>query len=164
MSQKINAAMIAVMKKVEAIGKDQRNQQQGFQFRGIDQCYNELHNLLAEEGIITLPIVEDSKTEERAKPDGRALRFTVTTVTYRFMADDGSYVDCKMIGEGMDSGDKSASKSVAIAHKYALLQTFLIPTQEQKDPDYETHEVRSRTTKDPNAELQMEGSKTRQSW
>ena len=46
-----------------------------------------------------------------------------------------------VVGEGMDSGDKAANKAMAIAHKYALLQTFCIPTEEQKDPDAETHDV-----------------------
>jgi len=110
-------------------------------------------------------VVESFTTDERATKTGGCLRFTVTKVTYRFMADDGSSVDCAMIGEGMDSGDKSASKSVAIAHKYALLQTFLIPTQELKDPDYDSHDVQPKTsTTDPNLELQAAAAKSKQVW
>jgi hypothetical protein len=45
-----------------------------------------------------------------------------------------------MIGEAMDSGDKSSNKAMSVAHKYAFLQVFAIPTEEQKDPDGETHE------------------------
>lgn len=156
---KIHTALIAVMKKIGAIGKDQRNQQQGFQFRGIDQIYNELHNLLADEGVITLPKAGTPITEERLSKEGKALRFVQVPMTYIFMADDGSTVECTTIGEGMDSGDKATTKAEAIAHKYALLQTFLIPTEEQKDPDYESHEVRGKTSRDPNAELQMAGAK-----
>ena len=30
---------------------------------------------------------------------------------------------------------------MAVAHKYALLQAFMVPTEEQKDPAAEVHEV-----------------------
>lgn len=162
---KIHTALMEIMKECPAIGKGERNQQQGFMFRGIDTIYAELHNLFVKHGVISLPIAEETKTEERQTKTGSCLRFTVTKVTYRFMADDGSSVDCTMIGEGMDSGDKSASKSVAIAHKYALLQTFLIPTSEPKDPDYDSHEVAPKSQAprqpltDPNELLQQEAAK-----
>jgi hypothetical protein len=41
----------------------------------------------------------------------------------------------------MDSGDKSSNKAMSVAHKYALLQAFCIPTKDIDDPDAETHEV-----------------------
>lgn len=157
---KIHTAIIEVMQKIEAIGKDQRNQQQGFQFRGIDQCYNELHDILAEAGIVTLPVAGTPITQERVNKNGTALRFVQLPMTYKFMADDGSSVECTVVGEGMDSGDKATTKAMAIAHKYALIQTFLIPTQEQKDPDYESHEVRG----NPNAELQSLSNKKQNDW
>lgn len=161
---KIHTALISIMKKIEAIGKDQRNESQGFKFRGIDQIYNELHNILAEEGVITLPEAGTPINEERTNAKGTVLRFVQVPMTYTFMADDGSSVTCSTIGEGMDSGDKATTKSMAIAHKYALLQTFLIPTEEQKDPDFESHEVKPKTTKDPNAELQAAGKKNNDNW
>jgi hypothetical protein len=142
--KKIHAAMSAVMKKIGAIGKDQRNQQQGFVFRGIDQVYNQLHDIMADEGIVTLPKAGELFTEERTNAKGTVMRFVQLPMTYTFMADDGSSVECTTVGEGMDSGDKATTKAQAIAHKYALLQTFLIPTEEQKDPDYESHDVKPR--------------------
>jgi len=44
----------------------------------------------------------------------------------------------------MDSGDKASNKAFAIAHKYALLQAYMIPTADMVDPDAETHEVQAR--------------------
>ena len=46
-----------------------------------------------------------------------------------------------MVGEAMDSGDKGMNKAYSIALKYALFQAFLIPTEELKDPDSETHNI-----------------------
>lgn len=44
-----------------------------------------------------------------------------------------------MIGEAMDSGDKSCNKAMSAAQKYAFLQIFCIPTEEPKDTENETH-------------------------
>jgi hypothetical protein len=139
--------LIAVMRDIPAIGKDSRNQSQGFNFRGIDSVYNDLNAVLAKHGVVTLPMAGTPTIEERTNAKGTVLRFVSLPMTYRFLAEDGSYQDCTTIGEGMDSGDKGTNKAMAIAHKYALLQTFLIPTEEQKDPDYETHEVVARPSK-----------------
>ena len=45
---KIHIAMVAVMKTVNAISKDKKNQQQGFIYRGIDDVYGELHHRMAD--------------------------------------------------------------------------------------------------------------------
>ncbi len=41
----------------------------------------------------------------------------------------------------MDSGDKGCNKCMSIAHKYALLQCFMIPTEDLADPDAESHQL-----------------------
>jgi hypothetical protein len=48
----------------------------------------------------------------------------------------------------MDSGDKASNKAQAVAHKYALLQVFCIPTDDLKDPEYDNHELKP-ITKEP---------------
>lgn len=130
-----------VMRSLEAIGKDRRNAAQGFQFRGIDDIYNELHQHLAKHGVFTVPTVLSERTEERTTKSGGALLYRILRISYRFFAVDGSSIEATVIGEGMDSGDKSANKAMAVAHKYALLQVFAIPTVDAKDPDEETHAV-----------------------
>jgi hypothetical protein len=148
MEGKIYAAMAAIMKETDAIGKDQRNQQQGFQYRGIDDVYNAMHHVLAKHGVFMTPEVLDKSREERTNAKGTVLAFTIMRMKYTFYAEDGSSVSCTVEGEGMDSGDKSSNKAMAVAHKYAMLQTFCIPTAEQKDPDAEVHEVRPHTNSD----------------
>lgn len=133
--------MANAMMEIGAITKDRINQQQGFKFRGIDDVYNELHDILARHRIFTIPEVLEDRTEERTTRNGSALIYRILTIKYTFFADDGSNVSCIVIGEGMDSGDKASNKAMSIAHKYALFQTFLIPTEEEKDPDAEAHEV-----------------------
>jgi len=133
--------MAKVMFEVDAIGKDKTNQQQGFKYRGIDQVYNALNPILAKNAIFTLPKVLNNERDERINKNGTTLFYARITMEYTFYTVDGSSVSCSVIGEGMDSGDKATNKAMAIAHKYALLQTFCIPTEDMPDPDSEVHEI-----------------------
>lgn len=140
MSQ-IHEKIIAILADSEAIGKDRRNQQQGFNFRGIDDVYNSLHPLLAKHGVFSTTEVLGERSEERQTAKGGTLIYRILTVKFTFYTADGSHVESVIIGEGMDSGDKASNKAMAIAHKYALLQLLAIPTEDAKDPDAESHEV-----------------------
>lgn len=127
--------MIDVMAKVPAIGKDKRNTQQGFNFRGIDQVMNALQNILPEVGVFYLPEVLESQREVRETKNGGKNTFTTLKVRYTFFAADGSSVSCVVQSEGMDSADKSSNKAMSGACKYALFQAFNIATEEMIDPD-----------------------------
>lgn len=126
------------MKEVGAIGKTSRNQQQGFMYRGIDAVYNALNPVMAKYGLFICPEILDHKREERTTTKGAVLTYTILTVRYTVYAPDGSSISLTVVGEGMDSGDKSTNKAMSIAMKYAMFQLFLIPTEELKDPDAET--------------------------
>jgi hypothetical protein len=132
-------SMVAIMTDIDAVGKNQKNQQQGFKFRGIDDVYNAVHPILAKHGVFTVPTVLNERTEERQTQRGGNLIYRILTMKYTFFASDGSYFETTVIGEGMDSGDKAANKAMAVAHKYALLQALCIPTEDMVDPDSETH-------------------------
>ncbi len=134
---KICKQMALVMADIQAIGKNGENVKQRFAFRKIDDIYNSLHSILSNHGVFTLPEVIDFKREEKQTQSGSVMTYTVSRVKYHFYADDGSHIESVLIGEGADVGDKSASKSLAMAHKYALTQAFLIPTDEP-DPDSQT--------------------------
>jgi hypothetical protein len=144
----IHEKMVAISKQIGAISKDEKNQQQRFNFRGIDTVYNELHNILAENEVFSLPEVIHQTHEERKTKSGGNLIYRILTIEYTFYASDGSSVTATVIGEGMDSGDKASNKAMSIGHKYALIQAFAIPTQEKKDPDSESHQS-SQPVQDP---------------
>ena len=93
----------------------------------------------------------DQKREERQTNRGGNLIYSVCTVRYTFYAKDGSSVQCVVVGEGMDSGDKATNKAMSIAFKYACFQVFCIPTEEMKDPDTQGHQVtpKSKHTENP---------------
>lgn len=135
----IHAAIIDIMREVEAIGKTRSNDSQKYKFRGIDDVYNALNPLLSKHGVFTVPKVIEERREERQSKGGGTLIWTILKIEYTFFAADGSSVTAVITGEGMDSGDKSANKAMAVAHKYALVQIFSIPTEDLNDPDAESH-------------------------
>jgi len=136
----IYGLMATVLKEVGSIGKGRRNEQQGYKFRGIDDVYEAVHPLFAKHGIFTVPRVLSEDTSERTTASGTVLRFVKLTMAYDFFAPDGSRVTAEMIGEAMDAGDKASNKAMSAAQKYALIQTFCIPTGTTPDADYQTHE------------------------
>ena len=141
----IYQAISGVMADIGAIGKDKKNAQQGFKYRGVDDVMNALQPVMVKHGLFVVPEIIDQKREERQTSRGGNLIYSVCTVRYTFYAKDGSSVQCVVIGEGMDSGDKATNKAMSIAFKYACFQVFCIPTEEMKeiptkmdDPDTES--------------------------
>ena len=132
--------MANILKECKAITKSEKNQQQGFKFRGIDNVMNELHELFARNEVFILQDVKSFETENRQLKSGSMITYTRATITFRYTTTDGSFVETTNVGEAMDTGDKGMNKAMSIALKYSLLQMFLIPTEEQKDPDATTPE------------------------
>jgi len=138
---KIFEAMPKIAAAIGVIGKDRKNPQQGYNFRGIDDVYNAAHDALVENGVFCVPEVLEMIREERQTKSGGTLLYTILKVKYTFYASDGSSVVAVTMGEAMDSGDKSCNKAMSAAQKYAFLQVFAVPTAEPKDTENETHEV-----------------------
>jgi len=150
MSGQIYSSMIKVMRGITHIGKDRKNQQQGFNFRGIDDVMNELHGVMAECGVFVIPEpVGETNVTERTNAKGTVMRYVMQRWQFTFFAEDGSCIVAGAIGESMDSGDKAMNKSMSIALKYVLLQSFMIPTIEDKDPDSQSHELSAKQQKLP---------------
>jgi hypothetical protein len=140
MTTEIYGRMAAVLADVGAIEKTRKNQAQGFQFRGIDDAMNELHGTFAKHSLfLTHEVLEHAMTERETRNGGKSFHH-IAKVRFTFWAPDGSSVQATGVGEAADTGDKGAGKAMAYALKVCLLQTFLIPTEEEKDPDYRVTE------------------------
>lgn len=151
--QETNGPMIytligKAMAEIGAIGKDSTNEQQRYKFRGIDAVYNALNPVMAKYGLFIAPEILEHRREERTttktwngEQKTTVLLYSIITVRYTVYAPDGSFIQTTVIGEGMDSGDKATNKAMSIAMKYAMFQLFMIPTEDLKDPDAESHEV-----------------------
>jgi hypothetical protein len=137
------------------ISKAQKNDQQGYKFRGIDDVLNALAPMLATHGLVILPRVMSRSQTERTTPRGGVLFYTLVEVEFDFVSShDGSRHTVKVFGEAMDSGDKSTNKAMSAAYKYAAFQTFCIPTEGDNDADRTTHEVSPYVTSEQAAEIE----------
>lgn len=138
----ICAAMAAIKRGLVAVAKEKRNEQQNYAFRGIDDVYNALHPLFAEHGVTTPPTVLSRDATERATKSGGVMLHVVLSVEFRFMASDGSaLVVGPVYAEALDTSDKATNKCMSFAHKYAMVQTFGIPTADVAEGDRQTIEL-----------------------
>lgn len=154
---KIYEAIANVMKDVGVVSKGDSNDFDHYKYRGIDAVMNALNPAMIKHHVFVTPTVIDSSREERAGKNGTNMVYTILTVKYTFYTDDGSSVDCVVIGEAMDRSDKSTSKAMSAAFKYACFQTFCIPTEEMIDSETESLEIPSEKRK-PNAPKKVEKS------
>lgn len=136
---------------VTGISKNRKNQQQGYQFRGIDDVYNELNSLLSKHKLVMTPRILSRSVVERQTMKGGALFYVTVEAEFDFIsAEDGSKHTVRTFGEAMDSADKATNKAMSAAYKYAAMMVFCIPTEGDNDADAVTHDVAG---KQPAAEL-----------
>ncbi len=145
--QAINAVQADLAR--DGITKDRRNQQQGYNFRGIDDVYNALAPLLAKHKLCILPRILSREVVERQTMKGNALFYVTVEAEFDFVAsEDGSKHVVRTYGEAMDSADKATNKAMSAAYKYAAFQAFAIPTEGDNDADGTTHEPRPHAATD----------------
>ena len=138
----IHKKIIEVMALVGAISKDRKNDQQGYKFRGIEDVYNEFHPHFAKAGLFSVPRVVSNQQEIFQNKNGTRMTEVVLGVEFDFTASDGSFVTVGPIySQGLDSGDKAYNKAMSAAHKYAFIQLFVIPTEDERDADYSSPTV-----------------------
>lgn len=134
----IYAAMAAILGEIDAIPKNRRNQEQNFQFRGIDDVLNELHGAFKKHKVFVTSELLGRECDPYTTSKGTFMRHWVGTYQFTFHAEDGSSISSVMAGEASDAGDKGLLKTASAAFKMTLLQAFLIATEEEKDPDGQT--------------------------
>jgi hypothetical protein len=136
----IFSALAAVMGDVQQVRKGDRNQTQGYSFRGVDATVNAVGPALRKHGVIVVPLVEHVayntvEVGQRRTP----MRECTVRVRYVFYGPAGDSIECVSAGEAMDSGDKSTPKAMSVAFRVALLQALCIPTDEP-EVDASTYE------------------------
>jgi len=136
----VDQAWNAVMNDVQAIKKGERNQAQGFNFRGVDTVVNAVGPLLRKHGVTVIPTPVDIQFYDYATSRGTAMRNATVKMHYTIRGPGGDTIDGGgAFGEASDAGDKSVSKAQSVAERVFLLQALMIPTDEP-DPDSESHE------------------------
>lgn len=128
-----------VMEDVGAVRKADKNQAQGFNFRGIDAVVNACSPAFRKHGVVCFPNLVRHEHAQVQNTNGKTMAQVTVVVEYHFVAPDGSELVATVAAESMDSGDKATAKAMSVAYRTALLQTLCLPTDEI-DPDAESFE------------------------
>jgi len=141
MNNLIYKKMSDVMKDVGAIGK----------------FVNALYPALTKHGVFMSPratsFTHELKDVVRGSGKAGVDKHVSILMEYDFYAEDGSKVTIGPVpAEGLDSGDKATNKALSAALKYALIQTFSIPTEDMAEADFESPEIGANATKSVKAD------------
>lgn len=132
-------ALNAVMNDVTFIGKNQSNEHQNFDFRGIDDVMQAFGPSLRKHGVIAVPrVLERFEGDKRLK--NSVAKTVDLIVAVDFYGPAGDCVTATVAAEAFDSGDKATAKAMSVALRTAFLQVFCLPTNEP-DPDSYTYEI-----------------------
>lgn len=142
--QAINKVQAELAK--QGIGKDHKNQAQNYKFRSIDDVYNVLSSILAENNLCVLPRILSRDLRLAETKSGGSMHYVTVEAEFDFVSsEDGTKHTVKSYGEAMDSGDKATNKAMSAAYKYAMLMAFSIPTEGDNDPDQSPQEIKKPT-------------------
>lgn len=129
-----------VMDDVRAVGKDSRNTQQNFNFRGIDAVVNALSPVMRKHGLTVRPSnvlsIEHVPFTTKTGTLGVSCR---VLVEYTFTDTSGDSCTSIVAAEANDYGDKATPKAMSVAFRTCLLQSFALPTTDT-DPDAESYD------------------------
>jgi hypothetical protein len=137
----VYVAMVAVKAAISKTGisktKDGPREHGSYKFRGIDDVYNALCEIEAQNNLMALPRIKSERVEYQTNAKGNLQTHVHLTMVVEFTSSvDGSKAYAEALGEGIDSGDKASSKAQSTAMKVAHLEAYKIPT-EGLSPDIE---------------------------
>ena len=137
----VYAAISRVMADIgtSGIAKDRRNQEQKFNFRGIDDALLAFSPLLVKHGLIVAPSYADKVIEARqTKSGGTTYNVSLSgTFTFTSIHDGSQWVVGPFFGEANDGQDKAVSKATSVAERNMFYLTFVVPHEAAigGDPD-----------------------------
>lgn len=129
-----------VMQEVQGLAKRDRNQAQGFNFRGIDAVINAVGPALRKAGGFVVPRVVERVDGTAVTPKGNTQNTCHLTVEYAVYGSEGEPIVGTVSAEAFDSGDKATPKAMSVAYRTFLLQVLALPTDEP-DPDSFSYEA-----------------------
>jgi hypothetical protein len=128
-------SIVLTLQKVKAVGKDSKNEQQGFKYRGIDAVVNAVNPTLAEVGGFIIGEAISTEYESFTSARGAAGIIARLTVKYSWYGTDGGEPVTGIVSsEANDYADKATAKAWSVALRTFLLQTLMLPTDDP-DPD-----------------------------
>lgn len=133
---RVFTAINSVMRDAMPVGKDQRNEQQRYNFRGIDDLMSTMAGPFRAHGVFTVPQQLEQTTERR----GEKMTAVRLTMRYYIYGPAGDCIIAEVPGEAFDFADKATNKAMSAAFKYLILQVFMVPIDARSidDGDHDT--------------------------
>lgn len=130
----IGEAFLAIMNEVGYVQKTGHNKAQNYKYAGEAQLIEALRPALLKYEVICIPSEAKSRESVVVTEDGKKTFRTVIDYTFVYThVPSNTHLQVQVIGEGVDTGDKSAYKAATGALKYALRQPFLIETGDEPE-------------------------------
>lgn len=129
----IASKILNVMKKIGPIIKDKTNEEKGFDYASIASIIIRAREALIEEKVIMIPL-KLNQVVQRGND-------VLIDMVYRFYDTEPNnkgecdYIDVNIPGEGCDKEGWAVYKALSGAYKYAMTQTFAIPTIDDAEKD-----------------------------
>ena len=134
--------ILNVMTKIGPIIKDKTNEEKGFDYASLANIIMKSREAMIEEKIVMIPV----KTEQIVQ---RGNDITISMVYIFYDAENSEYIDVNVPGEGCDKEGWAVYKALSGAYKYAITQTFAIPTIDDAEKDkYSNNNAEGSSTED----------------
>ncbi|WP_280187036.1 MULTISPECIES: ERF family protein [Nocardia] len=134
----VHEAFAALQRDVQEVAKTSRNEDDGFNFRGIDAVMNAVGPAQRKHGVFFTPRVLSWKTERYRTTDNVGMKCAEVEVEYTVRGPAGDSFTGTAVGEAADRGDKALAAAQSVAFRIFLTTGMTIPT-EQPDPDGFSH-------------------------
>ena len=142
--------ILNVMEKIGPIVKDKVNEEKGFEYASLANILDKSRSAMIDEKIIMIPL----KVEQIVQKGNDI----VISMIYRFFDTEpnkngeNEFIDVNIAGEGMDKEGWAVYKALSGAYKYAMTQTFAIPTFD----DAEKGKITGNTSQEENKNQEQE--------
>lgn len=147
----IHTAINAVMAEVGYVQKE-RKQGLNYSFASEKALIEALRPTMVANGIyMYVHSLDKPETHSYETKGGSLMNHTLLSGSVAFVhAPTSTFILSAAIGEGADTGDKSANKAMTALYKYALRQTFCIETGDDPDNSPSSEQERKpRVKEDP---------------
>lgn len=152
-------AIAAVMSDMKGVGKEGRNKDQGYSFRGIEDVTAVLQPVLGRHCVVIVPRELSHAREHFKSAKGGDWTDDFINIEYAIYGPGGAedkITAGPFLGIGRDNSDKGANKARSMAYKYMLTEVFCIG--DKKDDADENTPTVERAPEAPAGPQQMSES------
>ena len=130
----LHGKIASIVAEVDHVEKDGFNSQHNYAFTSEAAFLRALRGAMSSRNLTIFPSVNPETLKTTARMDGGKGTITECVVNYTITdGDSGEQIVVSVASQGFDTLDKGAFKAMTGALKYALRQTFMLPTGD--DPE-----------------------------